>query len=171
MITTQLPEVLAEQMTETAPVAAGNLTADQANVIFYVTFIIMMLFFFFTGAAGEKFHPPFGHETTYTIAFGIIVSIILWYASGGENGDPDAETLSQSFQFSSNFFFDFMLPPLVFSSGYTMHKKKFFDNLGNISLNGFFVTIVCFVIYGAGTIIMVSLDLEMTSYYAEKHHD
>ena len=45
-----------------------------------------------------------------------------------------------------------------------MHKKNFFDNLGNISLNGFFVTIVCFVIYGACTIVMVNSGMNMTNY-------
>jgi NhaP-type Na+/H+ or K+/H+ antiporter len=132
-------------------------------MIFLVTFMVMMLFFFMTGAAGEKYHPPFGHETSYTITFGIIVSLVMWFAV--RDSENNAATLSSSFAFKPSFFFDFLLPPLVFSSGYTMHKKKFFDNLGNISLNGFFVTICCFFIYGAGTIIMVSFDLEMTSYY------
>ena len=124
----------------------------------------MMLFFFMSGAAGEKYHPKCGHETTYTIALGLIISIIFWYAFGGPKNRPDAHMISNSFQFESSFFFDFLLPPLVFSSGYTMHKKKFFDNLGNISLNGFFVTIVCFVIYGACTIVMVNSGMNMTNY-------
>lgn len=58
-----------------------------------------------------------------------------------------------------------MLPPLIFNSGYTMRKKKFFDNLGNIAMNGLCVTILCFIIYGVGTILLVSAGINMTNYY------
>jgi hypothetical protein len=63
--------------------STGGLSVEAANFIFYVTFIVMLLFFFTTGAASEKYKPAFGHETTYTVAFGILISVILWYAAGG----------------------------------------------------------------------------------------
>lgn len=130
-------------------------------MIFYVTFIFMVLFFFLTSAAGEKYKPKCGHETTYTVALGLLVSIIYWYAFGGSSGH---EELATAFTFSPNFFFDFMLPPLVFNSGYTMRKKKFFDNLGNIAMNGFCVTIVCFVLYGVGTVVLGAVNMNMVNY-------
>lgn len=133
-------------------------------MIFYVTFILMVLFFFLTSAAGEKFQPKCGHETTYTVALGLLISVIFWYAFGGHKGH---EQLATAFTFSPNFFFDFMLPPLVFNSGYTMRKKKFFDNLGNIAMNGFCVTILCFILYGIGTIVLASVNMNMTNYYME----
>jgi hypothetical protein len=52
-----------------------------ASTIFYVTFIFMMLFFFMVAAASEKYKPAIGHETSYTIIMGLIVSLILWFTT------------------------------------------------------------------------------------------
>lgn len=132
-----------------------------AEIVFYVTFLLMLLFFFVTAAAGEKYKPKIGHETSYSLILGICISVLLWYIGGGPSG---SDKLSESFTFSSSFFMDFMLPPLVFNSGYTMRKKKFFDNLGNIAMNGLCVTIMCFIIYGLGGIAIVQANLTMVNY-------
>jgi len=40
-----------------------------------------MLFFFMVAAASEKYKPAIGHETSYTIIMGLIVSLILWFTT------------------------------------------------------------------------------------------
>lgn len=62
-----------------------------------------------------------------------------------------------------------MLPPLIFNSGYTMHRKKFFQNLGNISIFGLGTTIFCFVIYGMGSIAIVQTGVTMRNYTKDRN--
>jgi hypothetical protein len=131
---------------------------------FYLTFFFMMLFFFVTGAMIEKFKPRFGHETCLTLILGIIISIILWSIFPEKNGTV--------FKFSSGFFFNFFLPPIVFNAGFNMRKKKFFANLGNVALFGLVVTLVCFVIYSALAYLVINhFGLMMTNYYDLNHSD
>jgi len=47
-----------------------------------VLFLAMMLFFFISAAIIEKYKPQYGHETCFTIIFGVSLSLIL-YASIG----------------------------------------------------------------------------------------
>lgn len=75
---------------------------------------------------------------------GIVWSIVLYAIHG-----PDPIWI-QAYSFPSNLFFQAMLPPLVFNSGFSMRRKKFFENIGNIIIFGLFVTLVCFAIYSAG---------------------
>ena len=60
-----------------------------SELIFYVTFLLMLLFFFVTAAAGEKYKPRIGHETSYSLVLGIIISVLLWYIGGGPSGSDD----------------------------------------------------------------------------------
>ena len=70
---------------------------------------------------------------------------------------------AEQYSFKQDFFFDFLLPPIILNSGFNMRRKKFFQNLGNIAIFGLCVTFVCFTIYSvasfyvikAGTIEMV----------------
>jgi sodium/hydrogen exchanger-like protein 6/7/sodium/hydrogen exchanger 8 len=51
-----------------------------------------------------------------------------------------------------------------------MRKKKFFQNLGNITIFGIFITFVTFFFYSVGTFIVVEyFEIEMTNYYALEH--
>ena len=46
--------------------------------------------------------------------------------------------------FNDDLFFYFVLPPIVFASGFNMYRKKFFSNIRNITLFGVFGTFVTF---------------------------
>jgi hypothetical protein len=47
-----------------------------------------------------------------------------------------------------------------------MRKKSFFKNLGNVSIFGLAVTLVCFVIYSAAGVGLLKSQLKVTNYNA-----
>ena len=49
-----------------------------------------------------------------------------------------------------------------------MRKKSFFNNLGNVSVFGLAVTLVCFVIYSAAGFALLQGKLLVTNYYAKR---
>jgi len=88
---------------------------DKESVFFfYITFIVMMLFFFMGMALIEKYKPQYGHETTYTVALGLVISCLVYAIKGPE--------LVLTWRFSQDLFFDWFLPPIIMNSGFNMYK-------------------------------------------------
>lgn len=118
-----------------------------------------MLFFFVMSAIIEKYKPEYGHETCATIIVGVFISLILYASLGASQ--------ASRFQFKPNLFFNFFLPPIIFNSGFTMHKKMFFKNLGNVAMFGLVVTLVCFIIYSLLAVLLLKgIGIMMKNPYA-----
>lgn len=78
---------------------------------------ILILYSFF-GLLIEKFKPPCGHEAAIIILIGLGISFFFY--------EEHDDKLQKIFRFDSDFFFIFCLPPIVFSSAYSMRRKVFF---------------------------------------------
>lgn len=137
-------------LTETLP---GE-SESSARQSFQITFAAFLFFFFFMEAMFEKFHPKIGHATCLTVILGIVWSVVFYAIKGND------QTLMSVYSFPDQLFFDVILPPIIFNSGFSMKRKKFFENIGNIMIFGLVVTLVCFVIYsGASYLVLRNFDL------------
>lgn len=66
-------------------------------------------------------------------------------------------------RFDDNLFFYFILPPIVFASGFNMYRKKFFANISNILLFGVVGTFIAFGTFSGLTIFTIN-SIELKQY-------
>lgn len=112
--------------------------------IFLVMLMTIIFIKFLLEAYFEKSQPMFGHYTGIIILIGIFCSWII-YRSSGED-----KTLMADLRFKEDAFFNFILPTIVFPSGFNMRRKKFFRNIGPILQFGIIGTLICFTLYVVG---------------------
>lgn len=91
---------------------------DQLISFGAVTIFLMIMLYIIVGAWIEKNRFMFGHEAAVSIIVGIFVSFMAYRV--------EFEEFSDMMSFDANFFFYFCLPPIVFSNGFNMNRRKFF---------------------------------------------
>jgi NhaP-type Na+/H+ or K+/H+ antiporter len=99
-----------------------------------IVIMIMQFLYMFFGALLEKYHSPVGHEASILCLIGCIVSYVSFQL--------DFEEYLEVMTFDANFFFYFILPPIIFAAGYNMKRKEFFKNFTNIAIFGIGSTIL-----------------------------
>jgi NhaP-type Na+/H+ or K+/H+ antiporter len=76
----------------------------------------------------------FIHESGVAILLGIFVGLIIKYGMG------------KTIAFDESSLFYFILPPIIFSAGYTLKRKNFIANFSYIFMFGLFGTIISMLI-------------------------
>lgn len=116
-----------------------------------IVIMFMLFMYMFLGALVEHYRFPIGHEASFLILIGMMLSFVS-YAIGYHD-------FNKIMTFDENIFFYFCLPPIVFASGYNMKRQKFFENFRNILLFGLFGTILQFILFTVFTYIVVQADI------------
>ena len=108
---------------------------EHAIYIAYIILVLIMIVYVTVGTWMEKNGCGFGHETGVVIIIGMSIGGILHLF-----GDNIAT------EFKPTVLFDFGLPFILYSAGYNMRRRRFFDDINNITMFGILSTVVCFVV-------------------------
>lgn len=118
-------------------------------------FIIIILSFVIIGSWMEAKKLRFGHETTVVILMGMFVSFLGWVSTA----DHQERFV---IKFNQNIFFEYMLPAILYSTGFNMRRKELFDNFANITKFGIFGSLFTFFLYAVLTkILFISVPVNM----------
>ena len=101
---------------------------------------VLMVIYVLVGTRMETKGCGFGHETGVVIIIGMVVSYILNVANEVNIG-----------AFSPDVLFEFGLPMILYAAGYNMRRRRFFDNINNITMFGILSTVLCFIILSSLT--------------------
>lgn len=81
---------------------------------------------------------PWIHESVISCIFGVLAGGVIVALTG------------QAMEFDDNLFFYLILPPIIFSAGYSLKRKKFFRYIHLITFFGVIATILNFLIISCG---------------------
>lgn len=102
------------------------------------------------------------NQSVTALLIGLATGCIILLTSGGKN--------SRILEFQEEFFFMYLLPPIIFNAGFQVKKKQFFRNFMTITLFGAIGTLISFAIISYGAkVLFPKLDigyLEIKDYLA-----
>ena len=110
---------------------------EDLNLVTLLAIIILMIYTV-SAPIFEKIHFHYMHESGLCMIIGVIISLIAIFF------DPHTN-FTKSINFSGEVFFTFVLPPIIFSAGYNLHRASFFKYFVYIISFGVFGTIMSFL--------------------------
>ncbi|XP_076132280.1 sodium/hydrogen exchanger 8 [Alosa pseudoharengus] len=101
-----------------------------------------------------KFKLHFLPESVAVVSLGILMGAVIKIIEFQELANWKEEEM-----FRPNMFFLLLLPPIIFESGYSLHKGNFFQNIGSITLFAVFGTAISAFIVGGGIYFLGQADV------------
>ncbi|XP_045913572.1 sodium/hydrogen exchanger 8 isoform X2 [Micropterus dolomieu] len=101
-----------------------------------------------------KFKLHFLPESVAVVSLGILMGGFIKIIEFQELANWKEEEM-----FRPNMFFLLLLPPIIFESGYSLHKGNFFQNIGSITLFAVFGTAISAFIVGGGIYFLGQADV------------
>ncbi|KAK4812688.1 hypothetical protein QYF61_013713 [Mycteria americana] len=112
-----------------------------------------------------KYRLHFLPESVAVVSLGILMGAFIKIIEAQKLANWKEEEM-----FRPNMFFLLLLPPIIFESGYSLHKGNFFQNIGSITLFSVFGTAISAFIVGGGIYFLGQADviykLNMTDSFA-----
>lgn len=106
--------------------------------------VSLLLIYIVSGKIFHKLNILFIHESGLCMVLGMIISGIAYFFSS-------TSTFSQTLRFDDAMFFNFILPPIIFSAGYNMHCKNFFKYFHYAIIFGILGTFLTFCLIASIT--------------------
>lgn len=111
--------------------------------------LLLMSIYVITGTYIEAKKCCCCHETGIVIVLGIFFAYLI--SISGKK--------VMSAEFSPHVLFDFGLPLILYSAGYNMRRRRFFQNINIITVFGVLATVICFIILTGLTTLAFQKDL------------
>lgn len=115
----------------------GSHSGDSLVQYSQLMILILLNLYSITGSYFRANNCSVMHESSVAIASGAFVAGTMRYILG--------DSFSNSVKFDDNLFFYAILPPIIFSAGYNLKRKKFFQHFNYITLFGVVGTFVAFL--------------------------